>query len=189
MLITEHGIEDEQIKISGFLVLYNNMLNSLFDSQITTLGTVFFVIFIMFIVLFQSLKLAFITIVPNIFSAAVVLGIMGLFTIPLDLMTITIAAISVGIAVDNSIHFMHRLRDEFAVTRDYRQSIDAATNNVGQAMLYTTIVITAGFMIMVFSNFVPTLYFGILTGIAMVTALISNLIMLPLLAKKFQALD
>jgi len=189
MLIDEHGVNDEQINISGFLVLYNNMLNSLFDSQITTLGTVFLVIFLMFIVLFRSLKLAFITIIPNVFSAAVVLGIMGLFSIPLDLMTITIAAISVGIAVDNSIHLIHRLKSEFNLTQNYSESIFSATENVGQAMFYTTLVITAGFMIMVFSNFVPTTYFGILTGIAMVTALVANLVMLPMLVNKFKPLD
>jgi len=188
MLIQEHGLEDKQINISGFLVLYNNMLNSLFDSQITTLGTVFFVIFLMFIVLFRSFKVALITIIPNVFSAAVVLGIMGVFTIPLDLMTITIAAISVGIAVDNSIHFVHRFSDEFKQNGQYKMSIDVATNNVGQAMFYTTLVITAGFLIMVFSNFVPTVYFGILTGIAMVTALIANLVMLPMLLNKFKPL-
>jgi len=189
MLIEDHGMLDEQIKISGFLVLYNNMLNSLFDSQITTLGTVFFVIFLMFIVLFRSFKLAVITIIPNVFSAAVVLGIMGVFKIPLDLMTITIAAISVGIAVDNSIHFIHRFSDEFKTSQSYKQSIDSATNNVGQAMFYTTLVITAGFLIMVFSNFVPTTYFGILTGIAMVTALVANLVMLPVLLNKFKPLS
>ena len=186
MLIAEHGLQDEQINISGMLVLYNNMLNSLFSSQIMTLGTVFVVIFLMFIVLFRSLKLALITIVPNVFSAAVVLGIMGIFNIPLDLMTITIAAISVGIAVDNSIHFVHRYRDEMADIADNLRAIDIATNNVGQAMFYTTIVITAGFLIMVFSNFVPTMYFGVLTGIAMVTALIANLVMLPVLLARFR---
>jgi len=168
------------------LVLYNNMLNSLFSSQIATLGTVFVVIFLMFIVLFRSFKLALITIVPNVFSAAVVLGIMGIFTIPLDLMTITIAAISVGIAVDNSIHFIHRYKDEMAAKANNLAAIDSATNNVGQAMFYTTIVITAGFLIMVFSNFVPTMYFGVLTGIAMVTALIANLVLLPVLVAKFK---
>jgi len=181
MLIDDHGIADEQINISGMLVLYNNMLNSLFSSQILTLGTVFIVIFLMFIVLFRSIKMALITIIPNVFSAGVVLGIMGIFSIPLDLMTITIAAISVGIAVDNSIHFVHRFRDNFAENHDYSESIDSAKNNVGQAMLYTTLVITAGFLIMVFSNFVPTLYFGVLTAIAMVTALFANLVMLPML--------
>jgi hypothetical protein len=186
MLVSEHGLEDEQVNISGMLVLYNNMLNSLFSSQIMTLGTVFVVIFLMFIVLFRSLKLAMITIVPNLFSAAVVLGIMGIFSIPLDLMTITIAAISVGIAVDNSIHFVHRYRDEMAEKRDNLRAIDIATNNVGQAMFYTTIVITAGFLIMVFSNFVPTMYFGVLTAIAMVTALLANLIMLPMLIARFK---
>lgn len=181
MLIEEHGLQDEQINISGMVVLYNNMLNSLFNSQIMTLGTVFVVIFLMFIVLFRSVKLALISIIPNVFSAAVVLGIMGIFSIPLDLMTITIAAISVGIAVDNSIHFVHRYRDEMGERADNRAAINSATVNVGQAMFYTTLVITAGFLIMVFSNFVPTMYFGVLTGIAMVTALIANLVMLPML--------
>ena len=186
MLVNEHGLEDEQVNITGLVVMYNNMLNSLFNSQIATLGTVFVVIFLMFIVLFRSMKLALLTIVPNLFSAAVVLGIMGLFTIPLDLMTITIAAISVGIAVDNSIHFVHRFTDEIKARAEYSSAIDIATKNVGQAMFYTTIVITAGFMIMVFSNFVPTMYFGVLTGIAMVTALIANLVMLPMLIKVFK---
>ena len=186
MLVNEHGLEDQQVNITGLVVMYNNMLNSLFNSQIATLGTVFVVIFLMFIVLFRSMKLALLTIIPNVFSAAVVLGIMGLFTIPLDLMTITIAAISVGIAVDNSIHFVHRFTDEIKARPEYSSAIDIATKNVGQAMFYTTIVITAGFMIMVFSNFVPTMYFGVLTGIAMVTALIANLVMLPMLIKVFK---
>ena len=188
LLVEKHGLENEQVNISGMVVLYNNMLNSLFSSQILTLGTVFAVILLMFIVLFKNFKLALITLLPNIFSAAVVLGIMGIFSIPLDLMTITIAAISVGIAVDNSIHFVARFIDEFKLTNKYGQSIDAATNNVGQAMFYTTIVITAGFLIMVFSNFVPTMYFGILTSIAMVTALIANLVMLPILLMRFKPL-
>ncbi len=186
LLVEKHQLDDEQVNIAGLVVMYNNMLNSLFSSQIATLGTVFVVIFLMFIVLFRNMKLALLTIIPNVFSAAVVLGIMGIFTIPLDLMTITIAAISVGIAVDNSIHFVHRFSDEIAATKDYGASIDVATRNVGQAMFYTTIVITAGFLIMVFSNFVPTMYFGVLTGIAMVAALIANLIMLPMLIRKFK---
>ncbi|NND82066.1 MAG: MMPL family transporter, partial [Gammaproteobacteria bacterium] len=187
LLIEQHGIADQQIKISGMLVLYNNMLNSLFDSQIQTLGTVFFVIFLMFIVLFRSARIALITIVPNLFSAAVVLGLMGILGIPLDLMTITIAAISVGIAVDNSIHFVHRFSDEYRHKPDYQRAIATATDNIGQAMFYTTLVIAAGFLIMVFSNFVPTMYFGMLTAIAMITALIANLIMLPMLLARMRA--
>jgi predicted RND superfamily exporter protein len=189
LLVEEHGLEQQQVHISGLLVFYNNMLNSLFSSQILTLGTVFVVIFLMFIVLFRSVKLALITIVPNVFSASVVLGIMGVFGIPLDLMTITIAAISVGIAVDNSIHFIDRFRNEMNQHHDPAAAIVEATNNVGQAMFYTTIVITAGFLIMVFSNFVPTMYFGMLTAIAMITALIANLIMLPMLVAKFKPLS
>ncbi len=188
LLIDKHGVNDEQIHVTGLLVMYNNMLNSLFSSQILTLGTVFLVIMLMFMVLFRNIKLALITLVPNIFSAAVVLGLMGIFSIPLDLMTITIAAISVGIAVDNSIHYVARFSDEFAANQDYGRSIDTATNNIGQAMFYTTLVITAGFLIMVFSNFVPTMYFGILTATAMVTALIANLLMLPMLLERFKPL-
>jgi predicted RND superfamily exporter protein len=188
MLIEEHGLEGDQVKISGMLVLYNNMLNSLFSSQILTLGTVFVVIFLMFIVLFRSVKLALITIVPNVFSAGVVLGVMGVFSIPLDLMTITIAAISVGIAVDNSIHFIDRFKNEMLERNDLSSAISEATQNVGQAMFYTTLVITAGFLIMVFSNFVPTMYFGVLTGLAMVTALVANLVMLPMLVALFKPL-
>lgn len=188
MLVDDHSLDKEQVNISGMLVLYNNMLNSLFNSQILTLGTVFFVIMLMFIVLFRNFKLALITIVPNVFSAGVVLGIMGIFSIPLDLMTITIAAITVGIAVDNSIHFVTRFRDEFKQCQNYQEAIQQASNNVGQAMFYTTLVITAGFLIMVFSNFVPTMYFGILTAIAMGTALLANLIMLPMLLSRFKPL-
>ncbi|MBX2849597.1 MAG: MMPL family transporter, partial [Acidiferrobacterales bacterium] len=188
MLINDHGLEDKQINVSGMLVLYNNMLNSLFSSQIMTLGTVFLVIFLMFIVLFRNIKLALITIIPNLFSAAVVLGVMGIFKIPLDLMTITIAAISVGIAVDNSIHFVHRFKDEFLRHGNYSNSIKTAIDNVGQAMFYTTLVVASGFLIMVFSNFVPTMYFGLLTALAMATALIANLIMLPLLIAKIKPL-
>lgn len=186
MLVNEHGLADEQVKISGMLVLYNNMLNSLFESQILTLGTVFLAIMLMFWALFRSLKLALITIVPNLFSAGVVLGIMGLFSIPLDLMTITIAAITVGIAVDNAIHYVSRYRDERLASKTAAAAIDLAKNNVGQAMFYTTLTITAGFLIMVFSNFVPTMYFGILTALAMVTALVANLVMLPMLLAKFE---
>lgn len=186
LLVEEHKLNDEQVNISGMLVMYNNMLNSLFNSQIMTLGTVFLAIMLMFGLLYRSLKLALITIIPNIFSAAIVLGIMGIFSIPLDLMTITIAAITVGIAVDNAIHYVTRYRDERRAGKDADAAIDIAKNNVGQAMFYTTLTITAGFLIMVFSNFVPTMYFGLLTAMAMITALIANLVMLPMLLARFK---
>lgn len=186
LLVEKHGLEAVQVNISGMLVLYNNMLNSLFSSQILTLGTVFLAIMLMFILLFHSVKLALITIIPNVFSAGIVLGIMGLFSIPLDLMTITIAAITVGIAVDNAIHYVTRYRDERIANKSIDEAIGIAKNNVGQAMLYTTLTITAGFLIMVFSNFVPTVYFGILTALAMITALLANLVMLPMLLTRFK---
>lgn len=188
MLTQGFGLLESQVHLSGMLVLYNNMLNSLFNSQIMTLGLVFLAIFVMFIVLFRNLKMAMVAIVPNLFAATFVLGLMGVLGIPLDLMTITIAAISVGIAVDDTIHYVHRFTDEYHVTQDYSKALHNSATSIGKAMYYTTLVITVGFMILVFSNFVPTVYFGMLTGVAMVSALVGDLVLLPVLIKKVRPL-
>ena len=174
-------LEDGQLHLTGMLVLYNNMLQSLFHSQILTLGVVFFAILIMFIMLFRNIKLALITIVPNLIAAALILGLMGWLGIPLDMMTITIAAISIGIGVDNSIHYVHRVTDEFYKDNDYWGAINRSHASIGRAMYYTTVTITLGFSILALSNFVPTMYFGLLTGVAMMAALFANLTLLPLL--------
>jgi hypothetical protein len=163
------------------LVLYNNMLQSLFSSQIKTLGVVFLAILFMFIILFRSFKMAALAIVPNILAATTILGIMGLLGIPLDIMTITIAAITIGIAVDDTIHYVHRFQEEYWVDRNYWFAIMRCHNSIGRAMFYTSIIITLGFSILALSNFIPTIYFGLLTGAAMITALIANLTLLPLL--------
>lgn len=189
MLTQDFGLDESQVHLSGMLVLYNNMLNSLFNSQIMTLGLVFLAIFVMFIVLFRNLKMAMVAIVPNLFAATFVLGLMGVLGIPLDLMTITIAAISVGIAVDDTIHYIHRFTDEYHVTRDYSKALHNSATSIGKAMYYTTLVITVGFMILVFSNFVPTVYFGMLTGVAMISALVGDLVLLPVLIKKVRPLQ
>lgn len=186
LLIEKYQLNPEQVTITGLLVLYNNMLHSLFDSQIKTLAAVFLAIFLMFIVLFRNFMLALTAIIPNILSALFVLSVMGWFRIPLDLMTITIAAISMGIAVDNSIHYVHRFRDEFASDHNYVNAIVRSNHSIGKAMYYTSIVITLGFMVLVFSNFVPTIYFGALTGVAMLTALMANLTLLPALLRVFK---
>jgi len=174
-------LEEGQLHLTGMLVLYNNMLQSLFHSQILTLGVVFFAILIMFVMLFRNVKMALITIIPNLVAAALILGIMGWSGIPLDMMTITIAAISIGIGVDNSIHYVHRLTDEFKKDYDYWEAINRSHASIGRAMYYTTITITLGFSILALSNFVPTMYFGLLTGVAMMAALFANLTLLPLL--------
>ena len=174
-------LEEGQLHLTGMLVLYNNMLQSLFHSQILTLGVVFFAILIMFIMLFRNLKMALITIIPNLVAAALILGLMGWSGIPLDMMTITIAAISIGIGVDNSIHYVHRVTDEFYKDHDYWGAINRSHASIGRAMYYTTVTITLGFSILALSNFVPTMYFGLLTGVAMMAALFANLTLLPLL--------
>ena len=185
-LETEVGIPPEQFQISGILVLYNNMLQSLFQSQIQTIGAVLLGIAIMFLILFRSLKLAVIGIVPNALAAAIVLGIMGLAGLPLDMMTITIATISIGIAVDNSIHYIYRFKEELPKHRTYEETMFTCHRNIGRAVLYTSMTIIFGFSILVFSNFVPTIYFGVLTALAMFVALLAVLTLLPKLILVFR---
>ena len=182
-------LNEDQVRLSGMLILYNNMLQSLFESQILTLSVVLLVIMLMFMALFRSWKLALIGIVPNILAAALVLGIMGWAGIPLDMMTITIAAISVGIGVDNTIHYIHRFRSSFAGQEgDYRKTLEYSHGSIGQAMFYTGFTIVAGFSILVLSNFVPTIFFGLLISLAMIVALTGALTLLPQLLLMFTPL-
>ncbi|MCH8543438.1 MAG: MMPL family transporter [Alcanivorax sp.] len=177
----QFGLAPEQIQLTGAMVLYNNMLQSLFDSQIKTLGFVFLAIFAMFLVLFRSPVVALIAMLPNLFSAAFILGLMGWIGLPLDIMTITIAAITIGIAVDDTIHYIHRYREEFPVDQDYMATMERCHGSIGTAIYYTSLTIIAGFSILVVSNFNPTVYFGLLTALAMLVALLSNLTLLPAL--------
>ncbi|MCP4749383.1 MAG: RND family transporter [Proteobacteria bacterium] len=178
-LTNELELKEEDIHLSSMLVLYDNMLQSLFNSQIMTLGTVVAVLMLMFMVLFRSVRIALIAILPNILSVGVVLGFMGWAGIPLDMMTITIAAISVGIAVDDTIHYIHRFIKEFEKDRDYTATMHRCHESIGYAMYYTSITIIIGFSILVLSNFIPSIYFGLLTGLAMIIALVAALTLLP----------
>ncbi|MHC4241182.1 MAG: efflux RND transporter permease subunit [Planctomycetota bacterium] len=172
-------LNEENIHLSGMLVLYNNMLQSLFDSQILTLGITVLLLTGMFLVLFRSLKIALIALLPNVLSVAVVLGVMGWLNIPLDMMTITIAAISIGIAVDDTIHYIHRFKDEFDKDRSYINTMHRCHRSIGHAMYYTSVTIIIGFSILAMSNFIPSVYFGLLTGLAMLIALLGALTLLP----------
>ncbi|MGB5258967.1 MAG: MMPL family transporter [Gammaproteobacteria bacterium] len=187
-LVNSMKIGEDRVHVSGMLVLYNNMLQSLFRSQILTLGVVFIAIMLMFVVSFRSLKMAAIAIIPNIVAALQVLGLMGWLGIPLDIMTITIAAIVIGIAVDNTIHYVHRFTEEFGRDNDYWAAVGRCHNSIGRAMYYTAITITLGFTILALSNFVPTIYFGLLTGFSMIVALLADLTLLPLLLVMFRPL-
>ena len=178
-LNTQIGLEKDEYKLSGVLILFNNLLQSLFKSQILTLGIVMLGIFAMFFILFRNLTISFIGIVPNFIAAFFILGIIGLMGIPLDMMTITIAAITIGIAVDNSIHYIYRFKEEFQKIKDYNKTLDRCHSTVGIAILNTSITIVFGFSILILSNFIPTIYFGIFTGIAMLLAMISVLTLLP----------
>jgi len=181
-------LNEDEFKLAGVLILFNNLLQSLFKSQILTLGLVMIGIFTMFIVLFKNIRLSLIGVVPNFIAAFFILGIIGLLGIPLDMMTITIAAITIGIAVDNSIHYIYRFKEEFMKYKDYNKTLRICHSTVGVAILNTSITIVFGFSILVFSNFIPTIYFGIFTGLAMLLAMISVLTLLPsliLLTKPF----
>ena len=183
----EHGFEEladykfliKDVTVSGLLVLYNNMLQSLFASQIKTIGVVMLGIAIMFLVLFRSITLSVIGILPNLLGAMVVLGAMGWSNIPMDMMTITIAAITIGIAVDNGIHYIYRFREEYALTHSYVETLHICHSSIGKAVFYTTMTIIFGFSILMLSNFIPTIYFGVLTGSAMFIALLAALTVLP----------
>lgn len=175
------GIAADRIQFSGMLVLYNNVLQSLYRSQILTLGTVFLTITAMFLVLFRSLSLSLITIAPNLLAAGLVLGLMGLLGIPLDIMTITIAAIVVGIGVDDCIHYVHRFVKEFALDKDYKATMFRCHHSIGRAMYYTTVTVVVGFSVLTLSSFTPSIYFGLLTVMAMVAAVLGALLLLPLL--------
>ena len=180
-LKNQFGLKENEFKLAGVLILFNNLLQSLFKSQILTLGLVMIGIFVMFMILFRNIKLSLIGIVPNFIAAFFILGIIGLLKIPLDMMTITIAAITIGIAVDNSIHYIYRFKEEFVNTYDYKKTIKVCHSTVGRAILNTSITIVFGFSILVLSKFIPTIYFGIFTGLAMLLAMISVLTLLPTL--------
>ncbi|MDA7750330.1 MMPL family transporter [Candidatus Pelagibacter sp.] len=181
-------LNKNDFKLAGVLILFNNLLQSLFKSQILTLGLVMIGIFTMFMILFRNIKLSLIGVVPNFIAAFFILGIIGLLEIPLDMMTITIAAITIGIAVDNSIHYIYRFKEEFLKNKDYNKTLKVCHSTVGVAILNTSITIVFGFSILVFSKFIPTIYFGVFTGIAMLFAMISVLTLLPsliLISKPF----
>ena len=182
----ELGLKKEEFKLAGVLILFNNLLQSLFKSQILTLGIVMAGITLMFLILFRNITLSFIGVVPNFMAAFLILGLIGLLGIPLDMMTITIAAITIGIAVDNSIHYIYRFKEEFKKVKNYNKTLEKCHETVGVAILNTSITIVFGFSILVLSNFIPTIYFGVFTGIAMLLAMLSVLTLLPRLILTFK---
>ena len=185
-LENELGLKKDEFKLGGVLILFNNLLQSLFKSQILTLGFVMVGILLMFLILFRNIKISLIGVVPNFIAAFFILGIIGMAKIPLDMMTITIAAITIGIAVDNSIHYIYRFKEELNNFKDYDKTIKYCHSTVGIAILNTSITIVFGFSILILSNFIPTIYFGVFTGIAMLLAMISVLTLLPSLLLVFK---
>ena len=187
-LTADLGLAEERVHLTGLMVLYNNVLQSLLRSQITTAGVVTLAVLLMFWVSFRSLSVALVALVPNLVGMALVLALMSAMGVSLDIMTITIAAIAIGIGVDDTIHYVFRFKEEFARDGDYDATIKRCHRSIGHAMYYTSITIILGFSILALSNFVPTIYFGLLTGLAMAVALIANLSLLPLLLSRLRVL-
>ena len=183
------NLKEDEFRLAGVLIIFNNLLQSLFKSQILTLGFVMVGIFLMFFILFRNIKLSLVGIIPNLIAAFFILGIIGILKIPLDMMTITIAAITIGIAVDNSIHYIYRFREEFSILKDYNKTLKKCHSTVGVAIVNTSIIIVFGFSILVLSNFIPTIYFGIFTGMAMLLAMILVLTLLPSFLITFKPFD
>ena len=184
--ITNEFDNIEDFKTNGLLVLYNNMLQSLFNSQIKSFGIILIAIFFMFLILFKSIKLSFIGMIPNIIASTFILGLIGLLSIPLDIMTITIAAITIGIAVDNTIHYIYRINKNDTNIKSIKKLIESTHNNVGNAVLTTSLTIASGFSVLTLSNFIPTIMFGVFTSLAMLIAMIGVLITLPSILYKFK---
>jgi len=178
-LVEKFDFNPESFHFTGSFTLYNNLLQSLFDSQIKTIATVFVIIFVMFLFIFRSTSLALLAVIPNTIPSLLILGTMGLANIPLDLMTITIAAIAIGIGIDNAIHYINRFQVEFAKDSDYLASMYRTHGSIGLAIFYTAITVSIGFLVLVLSNFIPSIYFGVFMAVAMLSAVLVNLTLLP----------
>ena len=175
--------------MTGISVIYNNLLQSLFGSLIGSIGIVFTSIFIMFLFLFKSIKLACIGMLPNFLAAGAVIGTIGLTGIPLDVMTVTVAAVSIGMGVDNTIHYIFRFKKEYLKSKDYVLSTKKTHLTIGRALFYTSITIILGFLVLATSNFSPTIFFGIFTSLSMIMAIVGSLFLLPVLLTKLRAMN
>ena len=188
-LETKFNISSDKYKLTGISVIYNNLLQSLFGSLIGSIGIVFISIFIMFLFLFKSIKLACIGMLPNFLAAGAVIGTIGLTGIPLDVMTVTVAAVSIGMGVDNTIHYIFRFKKEFLKSKDYVLSTKKTHSTIGRALFYTSITIILGFLVLATSNFSPTIFFGIFTSLSMIMAIVGSLFLLPVLLTKLRAMN
>ena len=181
-------LEKNKYALTGISVIYSNLLQSLFGSLFGSMGIVFVSIFIMFLVLFRSFNLALLGLIPNFLSAGAVIGTIGLIGIPLDVMTVTVAAVSIGMGVDNTIHYIFRFKKEFESTQNYLVSSKNTHITIGKALLFTSTTIILGFLSLTMSNFNPTVYFGIFTALAMTMSIMSSLVLLPALLIKLKPL-
>jgi len=175
------GLSKDEFKITGVLVLFNNQLQSLYKSQFQTLGFSYIAILISLFILFRSFKLSFITSAPDIIASLLIIGTLGLTKIPLDMMTITIAVIVMGIGTRAGIYYINRFVTEYEKYNNYQKAIKTCHQTVGKSIVIAAITIIFGFSILILSNFNPTINFGILVGIAIFTALILSLTIMPLL--------
>ena len=174
-------LSKDDFKITGVFVLFNNQLQSLYKSQIQTLSFSYFGILLALFILFRSWILSLIASAPDMVASMLILGSLGFLKIPLDMMTITIATIVMGIGTRAGIYYINRFKSEFLIHKDYKKTIRVCHETVGKSIVIAALTIIFGFSILVLSNFNPTINFGILIGIAIFAALILSLTIMPLL--------
>ncbi|MFH1459488.1 MAG: MMPL family transporter [Candidatus Omnitrophota bacterium] len=179
---------DIQFSLSGFSYMYAELEENLQDSQIKSFSMAFLLIIGLMFIIFNSLKYGLISILPNLFPIVFILGMMGWLNIKLNVATVMIASISLGIAVDDTIHLLFRFRNVFSKTNSVIQAINNSIFRVGQAVIFTSVINILGFTVMLSSNFMPTREFGILIAFTLFFALLGDLFILPsllIIAKRF----
>ena len=184
-VLDDLGWQQNQYQMSGLAVLYNNLLQSLFTSQILTLGLVLGSIWILLVLMFRSLSLSSIAMVPTLLSSGSVLGVLGWTGKPLDILTVTVASVSVGLAVDNAVHYLNRFRKEMANGKTAIDAVKIAHNTVAQGIVVTNLSIMSGFLVFTLSDFIPTIFFGLLVCLAMGVGSFATLTVLPSLLVLF----
>ena len=165
--------------ITGIVPLLMDMQGHLIESQIKTFTLAFILVFISIALLLKSARIGMMSMIPNLIPIAITLGVMGYVGINLDVATIMIASVAIGISVDDTIHFLYRFKEEFKKDRDHYLAIQRTLSGVGRALIFTTVVATCGFLVFCLSDFKAIQYFGLLTGITMVSAIIADLLILP----------
>ena len=177
--VRDHPNPHYDVVVTGGVALNASLVGHLIESQIKSFGVALGVIFLMFVLLFRSVRIAAVTLIPNVIPIGIALGLMGWLDIPLNIVTVMIASVAIGIAVDDTIHYTARCITEFRRCGDYDEAMFRVLHSVGRAIVFTSVVVTLGFAATLLSSFKPPIQFGVLAGTTMIAALFGDLVILP----------